>query len=327
MTPPRHWELDSLPTYDELPEVDGGARSGWHVFGRDDQVGLLNLQTPDRVLYASRLVQSGEIFSLNLNLSKIDPPLYGRGAYVHSVIDEGTGNTFDDKLDNFYPQLSSQWDSLAHVGYSPDNFYNATTTEQVLRGERNTIEHWAKRGIAGRGVVLDIAALYQEARPRFTPGESIRISVDDLDNARRNAHIEWMPGDVLLLHTGFLHWYTLQDLDVRLDLSSSDDFSSIGLESSPDMLAYLWNNRISAVAADNPAVEVTPFDLGPKNWPFGFLHQCLIGQLGMAIGELWWLHDLAMACRGDARYEVLLTSAPMNLTGAIGSPANALALR
>ena len=37
---------DALPKYEDLPPADGGARSGWHVFGPDDEVGRLNLQTP-----------------------------------------------------------------------------------------------------------------------------------------------------------------------------------------------------------------------------------------------------------------------------------------
>ena len=44
--------------------------------------------------------------------------------------------------DNFYPQASSQWDSLAHVGYAPDQMYNGVTESEVLAGTRNTIDHW-----------------------------------------------------------------------------------------------------------------------------------------------------------------------------------------
>src|SRR5512142_2729169 len=38
-----------LPDYDELPSAIRGGRSAWGLFGRDDSVGLLSLQTPDRV--------------------------------------------------------------------------------------------------------------------------------------------------------------------------------------------------------------------------------------------------------------------------------------
>jgi hypothetical protein len=47
----------------------------------------------------------------------------------------------------------------------------------------------------------------------------------------------------------------------------------------------------------------------------------------MALGELWWTEDLAADCAADGVYECLLTSAPLNSPGGIGSPANALALK
>ena len=70
-----------------------------------------------------------------------------------------------------------------------------------------------------------------------------------------------------------------------------------------------------------------PPDLGQEAWPFGFLHTVLLGQFGMGIGELWWLHDLVEDCREDGRLEALLVSAPMHARGGIGSPANALAIK
>ncbi len=319
-------ESGPLPRYHELPLVEGDVRSGWHVFGEDDQIGMMNLQTPERVRAASRLVLTGDVFSLDLDMALITPPLFGRGAYVHTVIDEGTGNSFDDKLDNYFPQLSSQWDSLGHVGFKSNCFYNGATTDDIARGKKNTIEHWARKGIAGRGVLLDIDALYGGAG-HFNPGEELRITVADLEKARTLAGIEWEPGDVVLLHTGFMQWYSQQGDDVRQQLAASDDFASIGLDRGPEMLEYLWDSRIAGLAADNPALEATPFDLSAESWPYGFLHYCLIGQLGIAVGELWWLHDLAMACREDSRYLVFLTSAPIHLSGGIGSPANALAMR
>jgi hypothetical protein len=52
----------------------------------------------------------------------------------------------------------------------------------------------------------------------------------------------------------------------------------------------------------------------------------LLGSFGMALGELWWLHDLARDCAAHGVYEMFLTSAPLNVPGGIGSPPNALAL-
>jgi hypothetical protein len=53
----------------------------------------------------------------------------------------------------------------------------------------------------------------------------------------------------------------------------------------------------------------------------------LIGQFGMALGELWWLRDLAGDCAADGIYEMFLVSAPLNAPGGIGSPANAVAIK
>jgi len=58
-----------------------------------------------------------------------------------------------------------------------------------------------------------------------------------------------------------------------------------------------------------------------------FLHFWLIPCLGMPIGELWWLDDLARACAADRRWVFQLVSEPLNVRGGVGSPPNALAIR
>ncbi len=315
-----------LPGYDELPPAPRGGRSGWGLFGPTDSVGLLNLQTPSRVAAAARLVRTGDVYSLNAPLDALDPPLFLRGALEHTVTAMG-GSAFDDKLDNFYPQASSQWDSLAHVGYDTDLFYNGATASDVHLKARNTIDHWARRGIAGRAVLLDIDAALGGAGAGFDPASPRAITADDLEAARRAAGVEWQDGDVMLLHTGFLAWYLRQEVGVRARLAELRELAAIGLEPSEEMARYLWDSHLSAAAADNPALEVWPPDLSPERMPFGFLHRMLIGQFGLAIGELWWLDDLARACRADGRYEVFLTAAPNHVTGGIGSSANALAVK
>ena len=321
--------MNQRPRYQDLPQLPSGARSAWHVFGDGDQMGLVNLQTSDRVLEASGAVVSGEVFALSAEVGLINPAMFGRRRPRHLVVDEGTGCDFDDVLDDFNPQASSQWDSLAHVGYARDMFYNGATAAEVAAGRRNTIDHWARRGIVGRGVVIDVEALYLGRDGVYDPGETTRVTVEDLEAARVAAGVEWRTGDVMILHTGFLGWYVDADQGVRDRYASPDmtALTSAGLDRGPTMLEYLWDAGLSAVVADNPGVEAMPFDAGQDAWPFGFLHHCLIGQLGMALGELWWLRDLAHACRRDGRHETLLVSAPLHVAGGIGSPANAIALR
>jgi sugar/nucleoside kinase (ribokinase family)/kynurenine formamidase len=314
-----------LPRYHELPAAPNGGRSAWGLFGRDDSVGLLNLQTPDRTAAAARLVRTGEIFPLNAEITAVSPPMFRRGAAAHTLIAIDTGAGYDDKLDNFYPQASSQWDSLAHVGYSPGCFYNGATNDDIDAGRRNTVDHWARRGIAGRAVLLDIDALLGGAGTGFDPSQSRPVTVAELEAARRAAGVEFHGGDIVLLHTGYLRWYREQDGETRDRLAAPGGLRSVGIERTETMAAYLWDARVVAVAGDNPAVEVWPPD--SAGGPFGFLHRMLIGQFGIAIGELWWLDDLARSCRRDGRYEMLLTAAPLNVPGGVGSPANALAVK
>jgi hypothetical protein len=137
-----------LPRYDELPAAAHGGRSGWGLFGADDSVGLLNLQTGERTLAATQLVRKGAVFPLDAALDGIDPPVDpDRGLPRHRLIHqvEPGLQALDDVFDNFYPQGSSQWDSLAHIAYSRGVFYNGATDEEVLSGRRNTIDYWAHR--------------------------------------------------------------------------------------------------------------------------------------------------------------------------------------
>jgi len=317
----------SLPAYDDLPPADGGGRSAWGLFGEGDSVGLFNLQTAERVIRAASLIKRGEVFPLNAPIDLVDPPMFGRGAVRRTTLHKVDGTGFDDVLDNFFPQASSQWDSLAHVAFKKGAFYNGVTIDEVVAGHRNTIGHWARRGIAGRAVLLDMETFLGGAGQGFDPGSARSITVDELDGCREAAGITFEEGDILLVNTGFLRWYQDQPRPARSAMADPQRLEAVGLAHQEDMARYLWNAHVAAVASDCPAVEVWPPDWSSSAWPFGFLHHVLIGQFGMALGELWWLDDLAEHCRRDGRFEMFLTSAPLNAPGGIGSPPNALAIK
>jgi len=318
--------VSELPRYQDLPAAPRGGRSAWGLFGPDDDLGLVNLMTPERVAAAARLVRTGRMFPLDLPIGSIAPALArSRGAPRHAVLHQPGSVGFDDVYDNFYPQASSQWDSLGHIGYAPDEFYNGATEADVLSGARNTIEHWAQHGIAGRAILLDIPGAMAAAGRQYEPGEATAIGVDELELARRRTGLDFATGDVILLHTGFAAWYGQQPGAVRDRLPSR--LNAPGLAHSEAVAEYLWDWHAAAIASDTFAVEVWPIDPDPAAHPFGFLHHMLIGQFGMALGELWWLHDLADSCATDGVYESFLVSVPLNAPGGIGSPANAVAIK
>jgi kynurenine formamidase len=312
-----------LPEYDDLPPAPEGGRSGWGLFGAEDGVGLLNLLTPERIARAARLVRKGAVFPLDAPLDAFSPPIAaGRGLPRHHLLHYPGAIGFDDLYDNFYPQASSQWDSLGHVGYTAGQFYNGASEDDVATGRRNTIDNWARRGIAGRAVVLDMVRSLAEAGRPYDPGTSTAFSVEDLEQARQRAGVEFEMGDILILHTGFASWYVAQRMSTRLKVQQA--MTTPGIAHGEEMCRYLWDAHVAAIASDTYAVEVFPPE---RDQPTGFLHRMLIGQFGMALGELWWTEDLAADCAADGIYETFLTSAPLHARGGIGSPANALALK
>jgi kynurenine formamidase len=315
--------LAEFPSYDDLPPAPHGGRTAWGMFGKDDQVGLVNLMTPERVVAAAALVRKGTVFPLNARVDAFEPPIAAaRGVPRHRVLHAEGSIVFDDVYDNFYPQGSSQWDSLGHIGYAPDQFYNGATEAEVASGARNTIEHWARRGIAGRAVLLDMCRTAADDGRPYDPGTATAFSVADLERARSRTGLGFNPGDVLVLHTGFARWYLDQARDRRLQVRREN--TTPGLAHGEEMCGYLWDAHVAAIVTDTFAVEVFPPD---RSTATGFLHRILIGQFGMALGELWWTEDLAADCAEDGVCEALLTSAPMHGVGGIGSPANALALK
>jgi kynurenine formamidase len=314
----------SLPAYDDLPPGPLGGRLGWGVFG-DDDLGAIALLTPERVTAAAALVTRGVSFALDATTDLFSPALTpSRGNGRHTVISAKDGLGMDDVWDNVYPQSGSQWDSLAHVGHAQGRWYNGASRDDILEGGRNSIHRWAQHGIAGRAVLLDMPSTFEAQGRDYDPGTTVAYTVADLEAARERAGVEIGEGDILLINTGFGEWYSRQTEGARRAMPRG--LACPGVEHSEDMARYLWNLHIAVAASDTFAVECWPADFAPAAAPFGFLHHMLIGSFGLALGELWWLHDLAQDCLRTGVHEGFLVAAPINAPGGIGSTANATML-
>jgi len=146
------------PPFDQLLKGWGAPPgAAWAVYGFEDELGSINLLTAPRVLAAARLVRKGAVFPLNWVLELPNPALFGRRVLQHKIIDLHPVGT-EDVYDAFYPQLSSQWDGLAHIKHPEYGFYQGRRREELTGdlGSRIGIEHWARRGIVGRFVLADI---------------------------------------------------------------------------------------------------------------------------------------------------------------------------
>jgi kynurenine formamidase len=318
--------FDDLPAYDDLPiDPSAPAASSWGVFGPDDQVGTVNLLTADRVRSAAQLVRKGAVFSLNLDLEQPDPPLSGRRPMKHTIGRDAVST--DDWYDDFFPQRSSQWDALCHVGHPEHGFYNGCRWEDITGrpGSRNGIENWARRGISGRFVLADIGRYFEREGKPLDHTEDVAVGADDLAAVLADQGVALQGGDILLLRFGFLTWYHGTDADGRA--YAAGDVTKIGNPGlSPDesTARWLWDNHVAAVATDNAALEKLPIDTGSVDT---FLHFRVIAMLGIAVGELFDLDALAADCAEDGVYEGMFAAAPLNKVGGSGSPANALAFK
>ena len=313
-----------MPRFTELPVRPGAPPgSSWGVFGDEDEIGTLNFVRAENVAAAAGLVRRGKVFSLNLGLELPDPPFFGRKPIRHTLFEKHGGTALDEHIDDLYPQASTQWDGLRHFADPDHGFYNGAQLSELTGGPaRLGVHHWARRGIAARGVLLDVARALDADGASPDPLDFFPIGADLLARTAERQDVALEEGDVLLVRTGWLEAYE------RLGRPERERLSALGRPGAPglhgdDVPAFLWDNRIAAVAADNPALEATrPGDTSPLA-----LHVALIARLGMPLGELWLLDALAADCATDGVYEVLLVSAPLNLHGGAGSPANALALK
>lgn len=312
-----------IPSFDSLPRLPGtGVQHAWDVWGRGDNLGTLNRLTGPAVAAASSCVRTGARIGLSLPLGLPDPPFFGRKGLRHTFEAMGPA-AWDDFVDGFYLQCSSQWDGLRHIG-SPDGWYGGWRALPGDDLEPLGMHHWAARGIVGRGVLVDLAS-YASSRGDYDPFTRVAFRPADLAGALAAQGTSLRGGDILCVRTGWTDKYLSLDQAGRAALADGmqdvTGYASAGLAGSEEMARFLWDSGIAALPCDNPAVEVVPADRSD-----GFLHGRLIPGLGMAIGELFSFGDLAAACAREGRYEFLFVSVPLNVTGAVGSPANAVAV-
>lgn len=297
----------------------GRRLSNWGRWGSDDEQGTVNLITPERIVAAAQLVKRGAIFDLGIPFDGNGPqPGGGRINPVRLMSETGDDQHHpggfhyaDDYV--FMPlQSASQWDGLAHVFYD-EQLYNGFPSSDVgPHGAKHcSIDQMAK-GIVGRGVLLDIARLkgvdWLEAGDVITP--------EDLDAAAARQGVTVGPGDILLFRTG---WRTKF---VREASATEWMAGEPGLGLS--CCEWLRERDVAAVASDNWAIEVLP---GESDEVVFSVHMVLIRDMGMTLGEILDLDELAADCEADGVWEFLLTAPPIKFTAAVGSPINPLAIK
>ncbi|MGQ4598895.1 cyclase family protein [Nocardia sp. R6R-6] len=320
-------------TVDESGKVIGGYKppgvSNWGRWGEHDQRGASQLIGEAETLRAARSVRRGAVFSLALPIDATAPRWPGRPPAKHYFAVSGSdvlaGSRFsemfpghvhlDDHLDMAL-QGSTQWDALAHIPVD-DTFYNGywvgTATSDGAPFDH--IGH-QRESFVGRGLLLDLAR--HEGVDSLEPGRA--VGPDELDAVCAAEGIEVLPGDIVLIRTGYLsRWWSLST-DAEKLAYFMDGCPGPGAACAE----WFARNDVAAVAADTVGFEVMPAQDSAR--PFA-LHRRLLCDLGVSIGELWSLDALAADCAEDGVYEFLLVAPPLYIPEAVGSPLNPIAIK
>jgi kynurenine formamidase len=296
-------------------------------WGLDDVHGTLNFLTPATRARAAALVRTGEAYSLAQAFDENGPQLGWRRRTnpVHTMTDTGTdaerGNQgfphgfggADDWI-AMPLQCSTQWDGLGHI-FDHGRAYNGRAAGDVVTstGDGVTGIQTAAALIAGRGVLLDIGVLLGD---NGELPDGFAITADHLDAAAAAHGVEIERGDIVCVRTG------------RLTRARREGWNGYAGGDSPGLsfgtAEWLHGNEIAAIATDTWGFEVRPNEFDGAFQP---LHQIVIPNMGLYVGEMWDLDALAGACATDGRYAFWLTAVPLPVTGAVGSPVNPLAVK
>ena len=336
--------------------------STWGDFGADDQLGRVNLLTPEKVLQGVAEVKAGKSFCLSLPLDYpggnvlnprrhppiIRPTLRTRQPNMNYALAGDDPNLTDvvcDDLVLMHLQYSTQWDSLAHVGslFDADGdgkpeavYYNGYRAGVEIVGPsdvadagfegpiapRSTseakalgVQNMAQACMQGRGVMIDLHAHVGRINIAFGYDRLMRVLEAD--------KVEVEKGDMVCIHTGFAEM--LLEMNRNPDPAKARHLCATLNGRDRKLLNWITDTGLVSLIADNYAVEAHPAEPQEGCCAALPLHEHCLFKLGVNLGELWRLSPLAEWLRANGRSRFLLTAPPLNLPGAVGSPASPVA--
>ncbi|GAB7336651.1 hypothetical protein MBLNU13_g10335t1 [Cladosporium sp. NU13] len=274
-----------IHSFEALPlRPDDPPFSAWGLWGSDDELGSLNHLTPETVQAAAREITHGVRVPLN------------------------------------------HFDGLRHYPYQEKlQYYNGTTQADITghnATDRLGVQNIARCGIAGRGVLLDWRRYAMAKGIKYSPFERHAITLAELKAVAKLQQVDFQPGDILLIRTGWVEEYNKLDPKAKSELPDREVRASCGVQASYEMLKWHWDNAFAAVASDTVAYEVWP---SPREIGIS-IHEVFLSGWGMPIGESWDLESLSKTCAAFNKWTFFLTCQPLNIKGGVASPSNALAI-
>lgn len=286
--------------------------SNWGRWGKEDQLGALNLITPAKRKQAAALVREGVVVSLARDMLK-DKTADNGSPFSHAMAGTGarpqeTSYLMDTYSVSYHGWAHTHMDALCHMfhkGMMYNGFSQADVTE---KGAPKLSVLNVKSGIFTRGILMDMARL--KGVPYLAPGTP--IYPEDLDAWERKAGVRVSSGDVVFIRTG--RW-ALRAAKGPWSISSN----AAGLHAS---CAPWLKARDAAMLGSDAASDVMPSGVAGVTQP---VHQLVLIAMGMPIFDNCDLEALGEEAARRRRWEFLITAAPLAVPGGTGSPLNPIA--
>ena len=290
--------------------------SNWNRWGPDDELGTLNLITPEVRKRGFAAIRSGEVVSCSASIGRTGE--LKRNPVCHILIggdvapEDGCGQTTDYIGIATHGPTFTHLDALCHMNEN-GLMYNGRPASMVssIGAQANAISA-IHEGIVSRGILLDIPK-FRDA-PYVPPGEAIRRSELEAVESAQGVRVE--EGDVVLLRVGR---GPAEDI-LGIQIEPSGVTRMAGLHA--DCLPWLKDRGVSLLVADS-ASDALPSQIEGAPVP---IHVGTIVHMGLHLLDNADLEGLSKACAARNHYDVLLTVAPLRIEGGTGSPVNPLAI-
>jgi len=291
--------------------------SNWGRWGAEDQMGAVNLITPEKRKAAARLVREGASFSMARNAEikeAVDNPApivrkttrVGKGQQPGSA---GIGGTSDTFFISYHGYAHTHMDTICHFLYE-GKMYNGYSQDEVTEdgAAKNSIINF-KNGIITRGVLMDMAR--HKGVDYLEPGTA--IYPEDLEAWEKKAGVKVGRGDVMIVRTG--RW-------ARRDAKGPWSIQNEGLAGLHMSCAPWLHARDVAILGGDGAQDVLPSKVEGVSQP---IHALVIVAMGMPIFDNCDLELVGREAEKRKRWEFLVTASPAAVPGATGSVLNPIA--
>ena len=286
--------------------------SNWGRWGKDDELGTLNLITPEKRQAAAKLVVEGITVSMELELNKTQDAL-NANPFEHTLSrsEFGGHQVAGDKYSvDYHGFAHSHMDGLPHFAHK-GKFYNGVPYEsaQPTGAKRLGIHNAGVNGVFTRGVLVDLPRML--GVDYLKPGAAITVA--DLEAWEKYSGVTISSGDVLLVRTG--RW-------AKVRQEGQFDFLAQAAGMHASVAAWLKARDVAVIGCDGVS-DVMPSGVEGLVNP---LHELVLVGLGMPILDNLDLEAVAQQALASKRVTFLFVGAPLRVPGGTGSPLNPLAV-